>query len=43
MRKECGIIEGDNISYADYFTRFMDDYVKTAEFEAVMYYNDEVF
>ena len=43
LAKECGKIEGENIYYGDYYTRFYDEYVKTGKFEAVMYYNDEVF
>ena len=36
-------LEGENIYYGDYYSRFYDEYVKTGKFEAVMYYNDEVF
>ena len=43
MRKECGKIEGDNVHYNDYFNRFQNEYAKNFKFEAVMYYNDEVF
>ena len=43
MGKECEKIEGDNVDFGSYYTRFMNEYVKTDKFEAVMYYNDEVF
>ena len=43
MAKECGEIEGDDVHWEDYFVRFTDIYKKTDSFDAVMYYNDEVF
>ena len=41
--KECGETEGYDVSYADYYTRLTDNFIKTKNLEAVMYYNDEVF
>ena len=41
--KECEKIEGDNVDFRDYYARFVTEYQKNDKYEAVMYYNDEVF
>ena len=43
LPKECGIIEGENVKFGDYFNRLIYEYMKSQTYEFVIYYNDEAF